>query len=126
MPTMDFPEIAAVGVSEHFCIATGRSLSPSSITSAANRAGQSGADPKCNTRPHTAVRFNQAEIELSLIARQCPGTRRIPNTRFLATSLNAWNAKANHARNAKHWKFARKAARIMFGYQRNPDKRPET
>jgi DDE superfamily endonuclease len=70
--------------------------------------------------------LNQAEIELSLVSRQCLGTRRIPNLNLLQSSVRAWNTKANRDRTRIQWKFTRKAARTKFGYQRNTSKRSKT
>ena len=70
--------------------------------------------------------LNQAEIELSLVSRQCLGTRRIPKLDLLAASIRAWNARANRERTCIQWKFTRKAARLKFAYQRNTSKRSKT
>ena len=70
--------------------------------------------------------LNQAEIELSLVSRQCLGTRRIPTLPLLKSELRAWNARANRDRTRIDWKFTRKAARIKFGYQRPISKRSKT
>jgi len=70
--------------------------------------------------------LNQAEIELSLVSRQCLGTRRIPKLDLLAASVTSWNIKANRDRTCIQWKFTRKAARTKFGYQRNTSKRSKT
>ena len=70
--------------------------------------------------------LNQAEIELSLVSRQCLGTRRIPTLDLLQSGVNAWNATANRDRTHIRWNFTRKAARLRFGYQRNTSKRSET
>ena len=70
--------------------------------------------------------LNQAEIELSLVSRQCLGSRRIPTLDQLASSIRSWNAKANRDRLCIQWKFTRKAARAKFGYKRNTSKRSRT
>ncbi len=70
--------------------------------------------------------LNQAEIELSLVSRQCLGTRRIPELGLLASSVNSWNAKANRDHTRIRWNFTRKAARTKFGYKRNTSKRSQT
>jgi hypothetical protein len=67
-----------------------------------------------------------AEIETSLISRQCLGTRRIPQLDLLANRINSWNAKVNHQRNCIHWKFSRKAARIKLDYKRSTSRRSTT
>jgi hypothetical protein len=69
--------------------------------------------------------LNQAEIELSLVPRQCLGTRRIPDLGQLTASVNSWNASANRDRTRIRWKFSREAARSKFGYQRNTSARSE-
>jgi hypothetical protein len=61
--------------------------------------------------------LNQAEIEISLFARQCLGKRRIPTLAILQREAEAWNAKANHDRTKIDWNFTRKKARIKFGYK---------
>jgi len=61
--------------------------------------------------------LNQAEIELSLISRQCLGTRRIPSLELLKSELRSWNAGANRNRTRIDWKFTRKAARTTFRYK---------
>jgi len=40
--------------------------------------------------------LNQAEIELSLVARQCLGTRRLETIDRLRTEVRAWTRRANH------------------------------
>jgi transposase len=65
--------------------------------------------------------LNQAEIEISLLARQCLGKRRIPTLAILQQEADAWNAKANHECTKIDWQFTRKKARIKFGYK--PTKR---
>jgi hypothetical protein len=65
--------------------------------------------------------LNQAEIEISLFARQCLGKRRIPTLAILQREAEAWNVKANHDGTKIDWKFTRKNARIKFGYK--PSKR---
>jgi hypothetical protein len=61
--------------------------------------------------------LNQAEIEISLFARQCLGKRRIPTLTILQQEAEAWNAKANKDCTKIDWKFTRKKARIKFGYK---------
>jgi transposase len=62
--------------------------------------------------------LNQAEIELSLLARQCLGTRRIPDLSSLRRETKAWNREANRKRTKINWRFTRRKARKMFGYQK--------
>ncbi len=70
--------------------------------------------------------LNQAEIELSLMSRQCFGARRIPTLEQLKSEIASWNARANRDRTRIQWKFTRKAARVTFGYKRNTSKRSKT
>ena len=70
--------------------------------------------------------LNQAEIELSLVSRQCLGSRRIPTLDQLASSIRSWNAEANRNRLRIQWRFTRKAARTKFGYEKNTSKRSKT
>jgi len=63
--------------------------------------------------------LNQAEIEISLLARQCLGKRRIPTLAILQRETAAWNAKANHDRVKINWQFTRRKARHKFGYKRS-------
>jgi len=81
---------------------------------------------KVHYTPKHGSWLNQAEIELSLVSRQCLGTRRIPKLQVLQSEIHAWNNHANRARTRIQWKFTRKAARAKFGYKRNASKRSET
>jgi hypothetical protein len=81
---------------------------------------------KVHYTPKHGSWLNQAKIELSLVSRQCLGTRRIPKLDLLASSVSSWNAKVNRNRTCIQWKFTRKAARTKFGYQRNTSKRSKT
>jgi hypothetical protein len=70
--------------------------------------------------------LNQAEIEISLFARQCLGGRRIPNLKTLQRETRSWNRRMNRARKKINWIFDRRAARLKFGYKKNSVKRSET
>jgi hypothetical protein len=61
--------------------------------------------------------LNQAEIEISLFARQCLHHRRIPTLAMLQQETAAWNAKANRDCVTIDWRFTRKKARMKFGYK---------
>jgi hypothetical protein len=61
--------------------------------------------------------LNQAEIEISLFARQCLAKRRIPTLVMLQGESAAWNAKANQDRIKINWQFTRSKARQKFGYK---------
>jgi len=62
--------------------------------------------------------LNQAEIEISLFARQCLGTRRLPTLARLREAARGWNASVNEARTKIDWQFSRKDARRKFGYNK--------
>jgi hypothetical protein len=70
--------------------------------------------------------LNQAEIEISLFSRQCPGRRRIPSLRQLQRQARAWNRKINRDRGTINWQFTRTNARQKFGYNRNNITRSQT
>lgn len=60
--------------------------------------------------------LNQAEIEISLLSRQCLGRRRIADRESLVNQVRAWNRQMNCQRTKINWKFNRKKARQKFGY----------
>jgi hypothetical protein len=66
--------------------------------------------------------LNQAEIEIGIFARQCLGSRRIPDLKTLRREVRAWNRRMNRDRVKINWKFDRKAARRKFGYKGNPSR----
>ena len=70
--------------------------------------------------------LNQAEIELSLLSRQCLAGRRISTLNLLRREVRAWNRSANRAKTQIRWAFTRKAARRKFGYKRTTSKRSKT
>ena len=69
--------------------------------------------------PKHASWLNQAEIEISLFARQCFGKRRIPSLSVLQAACRAWNRRINRDRTTIHCKFTRRDARRVFHYQHN-------
>ena len=77
------------------------------------------------TPPHGSW-LNQAEIEIGIFARQCLGSRRIPDLKTLRREACAWNRRMNRDRVKINWKFDRKAARRKFGYKRKYFTRSET
>ena len=79
-----------------------------------------------NCTPTHGSWLNQAEIELSLVARQCLGTQRIPALAPLQTSVGAWNRRANQRNTRINWRFTRKDARRKFAYHPNLSMRTET
>lgn len=70
--------------------------------------------------------LNQAEIEISLFARQCLGNRRISTLCQLHSEALAWNSKVNRERVTIDWRFTRKQARDKFSYDRNSFTRSKT
>jgi transposase len=69
--------------------------------------------------------LNQAEIEISLLSRQCLGKRRIGQRTSLAKEVRAWNRRTNRKRTKIKWTFTRKKARLKFRYKYKT-KRAET
>lgn len=63
--------------------------------------------------------LNQAEIEISLFARQCLGKRRIASLGELKREARAWNRQMNKKKTLINWAFTRKDARKKFGYPAN-------
>jgi hypothetical protein len=51
--------------------------------------------------------LNQAEIEISLFARQCLGKRRSPTLGLLQLEAHAWNRKVNRDKVKIDWRFSR-------------------
>jgi transposase len=70
--------------------------------------------------------LNQAEIEISLFARQCLGRRRIPDLKILRRETRLWNRRMNRDRKKINWKFDRRAARLKFGYRKKSFNRSKT
>ena len=57
--------------------------------------------------------LNMAEIELSVLARQCLD-QRIPDRETLAEEVNAWEAERNAAESSIAWRFTSADARIKL------------
>ena len=70
--------------------------------------------------------LNQAEIELSLVSRQCLGTRRLDTLPRLRTEIRAWTRRANRRKTTINWRFTRKDARRTFHYEKPVSKRSKT
>lgn len=70
--------------------------------------------------------LNQAEIEISLFARQCLAKRRIPSLAELKREAGAWRRRMNRKKVRINWQFTRQNARRKFGYKRNSYTRSET
>jgi hypothetical protein len=60
--------------------------------------------------------LNQAEVEISLLSRQCLGKRRIPTFDKLHQETEAWERWANRHRLRIRWRFTVPKARARFGY----------
>jgi len=58
--------------------------------------------------------LNIAEIELSAMAAQCLGQRRIPGIKFLNEELAAWHTQRNESQKGVDWQFTTKDARIKL------------
>ena len=63
--------------------------------------------------PRRGSWLNRAEIELSVLARQCLD-RRLPDKAFLAAEVAAWETARNAARVQVHWHFTTADARIKL------------
>jgi len=57
--------------------------------------------------------LNMAEIELSVLSRQCLD-RRIPDATTLRTEVQAWETRRNRAGGSIHWRFTTADARIKL------------
>jgi len=66
--------------------------------------------------PMHASWLNAAELECSLVARECLGKRRIESMAALRPEVAAWNRNADHNRRAINWKFRVADARRVFRY----------
>jgi hypothetical protein len=70
--------------------------------------------------------LNQAEIEISLFARQCLGKRRISSLSLLRSEARAWNRTVNRNQVTIDWRFTRIKARQKFNYDKNSFMRLQT
>jgi transposase len=61
--------------------------------------------------------LNQAEIELSLYARECLGTRRFSDLKSLQEETRTWNRQIDVKRTRINWTFTRRKARKTFRYK---------
>jgi hypothetical protein len=67
--------------------------------------------------PKHASWLNQAEIEISILARQCLGSRRISSLQDLRCECAAWNRSVNRQRLQINWTFSRLDAANVFHRQ---------
>ena len=63
--------------------------------------------------------LNQAEIEISLVSRECLGRRRLGSLVKLKEQTCAWNRLANRDRRTIEWRFTRRKARETFRHSTN-------
>ena len=70
--------------------------------------------------------LKQAEIELSLVARQCLGAHRLATLAALRTRTRTWTTRANRRKTIIGWHFTRKDARRKFGYVKPLSNRSKT
>jgi transposase len=73
---------------------------------------------KVHFTPKHGSWLNAAEMEASLVGRQCLGKRRIPNLPTLRRDVQRWRAIATHQGMPIRWKFRVKDARRVFGYDK--------
>jgi DDE superfamily endonuclease len=67
--------------------------------------------------PKHASWLNQAEIEISIFARQCLGSRRLPSLPVLRAECTDWNRTVNRQRLKINWTFSRLDAANVFHQQ---------
>lgn len=92
--------------------------------------GQEKADQIWNrftihNTPKHASWLNQAEIEISILARQCLGSRRLYSLSHLRRECAAWNRSVNRHRLKIKWTFSRLDAANVFHQQLQLFKRSE-
>lgn len=66
--------------------------------------------------------LNPAEIECSLVSRECLGRDRIGTFRDLRRRTSAWNLRANRHRRSINWRFTTAKARRVFRYAKTSTK----
>jgi hypothetical protein len=66
--------------------------------------------------PKHASWLNAAELEASLVSRECLGGRRIGHLHTLKSQMAPRRARADHDRRAIRWKFTVTDARRVFRY----------
>ena len=67
----------------------------------------------CHTPKHGSW-LNIAEIELSVLTRQCVSHRRIPDVATLRSEVAAWASHRNAAAKGVYWQFTTEDARIQL------------
>lgn len=66
--------------------------------------------------PKHASWLNAAEMEASLVSRECLGRRRIGHLHTLRSQVAAWRAEADRSRRQIRWRFTVNDARRVFRY----------
>lgn len=66
--------------------------------------------------PKHASWLNAAEMEASLVSRECIGKRRIDRFYTLRSQVAAWRRRAEHDRRPIRWRFSVSDARRVFRY----------
>jgi hypothetical protein len=64
--------------------------------------------------PKNGSWLNMAEMELSLLSRQCLGTRRFATTAAMDSAVAAWERERNERRYGTNWRFTTADARIKL------------
>jgi transposase len=71
---------------------------------------------KVHFTPKHGSWLNAAEMEVSLLSRECLGSRRIPSLDDLAREVQAWSHEADRRRRRIRWRFRVRDARRKFRY----------
>ena len=71
---------------------------------------------KVHYTPKHGSWLNQAEIEISLVSRECLGNRRLGELPILKHEVKAWARAANAAKRKIDWRFRVRDARKKFRY----------
>lgn len=64
--------------------------------------------------PKNGSWLNMAEIELSILSRQCLGQRRFGTAEEMDAAINAWSADRNTRRSGTQWQFTTQDARVKL------------
>ncbi len=92
----------------------------------AHQGNQLGNRLQVDYTPTHGSWLKHAEIELSLVSRQCLGTRRIAGLARLKADIRACNRRANRPKVQIRWHFTRQTARSKFSYVQNLSRRSKT
>lgn len=64
--------------------------------------------------PKNGSWLNMAEMELSVLSRQCLGNRRFSTTSELDSAIDSWQAERNRSKCGANWRFTTEDARIKL------------